>query len=77
MAEKKREEIVSVWRSSENLENIRFTEWGWLNAVVEWNDHHRVYASDDVRFDAIFRGRNLYRGTRERPGALDILDARK
>jgi phage/plasmid-like protein (TIGR03299 family) len=72
IAENKRAEIVDVWRTSENLNNVRFTLWGWLNGVVEWNDHYRSYRNEDVQFDAIFRGRNLYRGTREHPGALDI-----
>lgn len=57
------DEIRNLWRESDNLENIRFTKWGALNAVVEWNDHNRQYADENVRFDAMFRGRNLYRAT--------------
>lgn len=61
LAIKRQEDIRSVWRGSENLNDIRFTKWGFLQGVVEWNDHNRTYRDENVRFDAIFRGRNLYR----------------
>jgi phage/plasmid-like protein (TIGR03299 family) len=34
------ERIRSVYRESENLENVRATRWGALNGIIEWSDHH-------------------------------------
>lgn len=48
-----REGIRQVYGESENLNNIRGTAWGALNAVVEFNDHGRNYRSDAKRFEDI------------------------
>lgn len=36
----KREEIRTVYLNSDNLNNVRGTAWGALNAVVEYEDHY-------------------------------------
>lgn len=33
------DEVMEVWKSSPNLENIRATAWGGFNAIVEFLDH--------------------------------------
>ena len=37
-AEKRQDELLATWRNSENLEGIRDTGWGFINAVAEWNE---------------------------------------
>ena len=37
-AHKRQAEIATVLRHSENLEGIRSTGWGFVNAVAEWNE---------------------------------------
>jgi hypothetical protein len=37
-AMKRQQEIRSTWANSENLEDIRYTGYGFFNAVVEWNE---------------------------------------
>lgn len=56
--EDKRAEIRSTWMSSENLENIRNTRWGALQAVVEYTDHIRTYRSADTKVMSILKNEN-------------------
>lgn len=51
--ERRREEIREVYTTADNLNNIRGTRWGALNAVAEWVDHRKGYQSPDRRFEAI------------------------
>lgn len=60
-AELKRAAIKDVYNSAENLNNIRGTRWGALNAVVEYTDHVKTYKSADVKMTAIM----------DRQGTLD------
>lgn len=41
--EERQAELVAVWEGSANLENIRATAYGGLNAVAEWADHHFAF----------------------------------
>jgi phage/plasmid-like protein (TIGR03299 family) len=56
--EEKRAEIRSLWMSEPNLENIRNTAWGALNAVVQYSDHMRSYRSADSKALSILQGNN-------------------
>lgn len=40
MARNRREKLTDVWRTTDNLENIRNTRWGALQAVCAFHDHH-------------------------------------
>lgn len=37
-AERKQSELLSTWKHSDNLNDVRDTGWGFLNAVAEWNE---------------------------------------
>ena len=37
-AEKRQGELITTLRNSENLEGVRDTGWGFINAVAEWNE---------------------------------------
>ncbi len=39
--ENKRDGVLATWDGSENLENVRHTQWGFLNAVAEWDQWER------------------------------------
>lgn len=49
-AEVERAAIKDVYKSAENLNNIRGTKWGALNAVVEYNQHYKTYRDADRKF---------------------------
>lgn len=40
----KEDKYFNTWRESPNLENVRGTAWGALNAVIEFDDHHTEYS---------------------------------
>jgi len=40
MANHKREKLTEVWKTTDNLANIRNTRWGALQAVCAYQDHH-------------------------------------
>lgn len=54
-----RDGIKSVYRDSPDLENIRGTRWGVMQAVVEHQDHHRNFRTDDNRFVSMIERSNL------------------
>jgi len=37
-AVRKQNELITNWMKSDNLEDVRFTGWGFVNAVSEWNE---------------------------------------
>lgn len=51
--ETRRSDVLGVWLGSENLETIRYTGYGWLNAVAEWDQWERsgVRLGDGDRAD--------------------------
>ncbi len=51
--ETRRSDVLGVWLGSENLESIRFTGYGFLNAVAEWDQWERsgVRLGDGDRAD--------------------------
>lgn len=60
-AQDRREHIKSTWKYSDNLDNIRGTRWGALNAVIEWEQHFRSYSSDERRVATTLDGNPLQR----------------
>jgi phage/plasmid-like protein (TIGR03299 family) len=44
-----RQEILTVHRSAPNLQNVKDTKWGALQAVIEWNDYVRPVRAKDER----------------------------
>jgi len=59
-AKDRQEEMRGVWVASDNLNNIRDTQWGALQALVEWNDWYRDYGSDDIKQEAIWNVPQYY-----------------
>lgn len=57
--EHRREAIRDVYFDSDNLNNIRRTRWGALNAVVQWSDHQKPRRSDEARYTATMLGDDL------------------
>lgn len=56
MATNRQEEIRAIYRGEENLNDIRGTRWGALQAVVQWGDHVKSYRSPDSKLEAIVGG---------------------
>lgn len=52
MATKRRDEIRDVYQTADNLNNIRGTRWGALNAVIEQRDHKREFKNGDTALRA-------------------------
>lgn len=51
------EGILEVYRNAENLNEIRGTAWGGVNAVGEYFDHGRNFRSDEAKFKSSINGR--------------------
>lgn len=52
-------DMVDLWKHSPNLENVRKTKWGALNAVAEFADYHTRYvgkSAQDNRTESILYG---------------------
>lgn len=47
-----REGIKKVYKDTDDLDNIRGSQWGALQALVAYNDHSINYRSPDTRFEA-------------------------
>lgn len=47
--EREREGIKEVYKTADNLGNIRGTKWGAFNAVAEYNQHHKSYRDPERR----------------------------
>ena len=39
-AQNKQEHIKTIWANKPDLQNVRNTRWGALQAVIDYNDHH-------------------------------------
>jgi phage/plasmid-like protein (TIGR03299 family) len=48
-----RDGVREVYRDTDDLENIRGTRWGAMQAVIAYNDHHRNFRTSDNRLRAI------------------------
>jgi phage/plasmid-like protein (TIGR03299 family) len=68
------EALVTLWNDSDNLDNIRGTKWGALNAVAEFADYRTRYVganAEDNRAVGVLVGRSSELKTR----AYDLLVA--
>lgn len=52
MIEDRRAAVTRLWTEAPNLEPIRGTKWGALQAVVEYADHGREFKSAETRLKA-------------------------
>jgi len=52
MIEGRRFEVQKLYAQAPNLESIRGTRWGALQAVVEYADHHRDFRDDETQLKA-------------------------
>lgn len=48
----RREQVSKVYFDAPNLEPIRGTRWGALQAVLEYSDHHRNFANEGTQLQA-------------------------
>lgn len=56
-----RRESVMDCLKVDNLANVKNTAWGFVQAVADWDDHHRTARSEDLRADRIVFGDNGYK----------------
>jgi phage/plasmid-like protein (TIGR03299 family) len=52
MTRKRRDEVREVYQTADNLNNIRGTRWGALNAVVEARDYGREFKNGETMLKA-------------------------
>jgi phage/plasmid-like protein (TIGR03299 family) len=52
MIRKRRDQIRDVYQTADNLNNIRGTRWGALNAVVEYADYGREFKTAETQLKA-------------------------
>ena len=52
MIKTRREQVRDLYFEADNLNNIRGTRWGALNAVVEYADYQRNFKTDESQFKA-------------------------
>lgn len=61
VAENKRQDLADVYHGHDNLNNIRGTAWGALNAVVEYADWGKNYKDSTRRVEHILDGHDITR----------------
>lgn len=54
MISKRRDQVRDVYLNADNLNNIRGTRWGALNAVVEYADYRRPFKTTETQVKAQF-----------------------
>jgi phage/plasmid-like protein (TIGR03299 family) len=54
MITQRQDQVRSLWRTTDNLEDIRRTRWGALNAIVEYSDYGRRFQDDQTQLKAQF-----------------------
>lgn len=52
MIKDRRDQIHGLYMGADNLNNIRGTRWGALNAVIEYSDHGRKFRDDNTQMKA-------------------------
>lgn len=73
MIRNRREEVRSVWTEADNLESIRKTKWGALNAVIEWSDYGRAFRDSETQLKAQWGLNSVTGSVKDR--ALELLSA--
>lgn len=61
VANNKRDAVREVYKSHDNLNNIRGTEWGAFNAVVEYADWNKSFKTNHKRVENILEGHDVTR----------------
>lgn len=65
IAQNKQQTLHYVYKASDNIDNVRDTKWGALQAVIEYSDHHTTSkdsgenSSDENRFRRIVGGADI------------------
>lgn len=62
-----RREAVMDCLGADDLANVKDTAWGFVQAVADWDDHHRHAKNDDIRI-----GRMLFNKSNVKDRALDM-----
>ncbi|CAB4172144.1 LGT_TIGR03299, phage/plasmid-like protein TIGR03299 [uncultured Caudovirales phage] len=65
IAENTREAIYQAW-NVDNLANVKFTKWGFVQAVAEYVDWSKNHRSDDKFIDQNLLGANQYATLKDR-----------
>lgn len=55
MIANRRDDVRSIYKGADNLNDIRGTRWGALNAVVEYADYGRDFRDSETQLKAQFR----------------------
>lgn len=56
-----RREAVLDCLKADDLANVKDTAWGFVQAVADWDDHHRTAKNSDVRADRILFGTSNFK----------------
>jgi phage/plasmid-like protein (TIGR03299 family) len=48
-AQEARAALEHVWLATDNLDNVRFTSWGFVQAVADYEAHGKAYGNSDSR----------------------------
>lgn len=59
MIQKRRDQVREVYQYADNLNNIRGTRWGALNAVVEYADYGRTFKTAETQMKAQIREQSI------------------
>jgi len=53
----------AIWEclNAEDLGNIKETAWGFVQAVADWDDHHRYSKNEDLRLSRVMFGDSNYK----------------
>lgn len=65
IAENKRNDITAAWQV-DNIANIKYTRWGFVQAVAEYIDWTKTHRSDDRFIDQNLLGSNTTRTLKDR-----------
>jgi phage/plasmid-like protein (TIGR03299 family) len=70
-SETEREGLIEAYRTSDNIDNVRHTKWGAVNAIGEYADWLRPIRTDEARFRNSMAGN----GRKMRDKALALVTA--
>lgn len=56
-----RREAVAECLKADDLANVKDTAWGFVQAVADWDDHHRTAKNTDVRMNRVLFGEGSYK----------------
>jgi phage/plasmid-like protein (TIGR03299 family) len=56
-----RREALTDCLDADDLGNVKNTAWGFVQAVADWDDHHRLNKNEDMRLSRVLFGGNAYK----------------